>query len=103
MQPLRLTPEQLKEQTLQLLIRRVGDISLRNPVLCLIEDAHWIDPTSSELISRMILALKTSRVLLVVTSRTPHDNFELPHQMPLVHLPLVRLGPRQAEELLRIM
>ena len=54
-QPLRLTPEQLKEQTLQLLIRRVGDISLRDPVLCLIEDAHWIDPTSSELISRMIL------------------------------------------------
>ncbi len=92
-QPLRLTPEQLKEQTLQLLIRRVGDISLRNPVLCLIEDAHWIDPTSSELISRMILALKTSRVLLVVTSRTPHDNFELPHHMPLVHLPLVRTRP----------
>ena len=100
-QPLRLTPEQLKEQTLQLLIRLVGDISLRDPVLCLIEDAHWIDPTSSELISRMILALKTSRVLLVVTSRTPHDNFELPHHMPLVHLPLVRLGPRQAEELLQ--
>ena len=55
-QPLRLTPEQLKEQTLQLLIGRVGDISLGNPVLCLIEDAHWIDPTSSELISRMILS-----------------------------------------------
>jgi len=99
-QPLSLTPEQLKEQTLQLLIRRIGDISSQNPVLCLIEDAHWIDPTSSELISRMILALKASRVLLVVTSRTPHDNFELPRQMPLVHLPLVRLDPRQAEELL---
>ena len=99
-QPLRLTPEQLKEQTLQLLIRRVGDISLRDPVLCLIEDAHWIDPTSSELISRMILALKTSRVLLIVTSRRPHDNFELPHKMPLMHLPLDQLDPCQAGELL---
>ena len=49
----------------------------------------------------MILALKTSRVLLIVTSRTPHDNFELPHQMPLVHLPLARLDRAQAEELLR--
>ena len=50
--PLRLTPEELKEQTLQLLIRRVQDLSLRNPVLCLLEDAHWIDPTSSELLSK---------------------------------------------------
>ena len=48
----------------------------------------------------MILALKTSRVLLIVTSRRPHDNFELPHKTPLMHLPLDRLDPCQAGELL---
>ena len=99
--PLDLTPEQLKEQILHLLIRRVRDISLQRPVLCLVEDAHWIDPTTSELLSRMIPALKTSRMLLIVTSRKPTENFQLQHETPLVHLPLARLDRQQAEELLR--
>ena len=73
--PLELSPEQLKEQTLQLIIHRVRDISLQRPVLCLVEDAHWIDPTTSELLSRMIPALEISRVLLIVTSRKPTEKF----------------------------
>ena len=99
--PLELTPEQLKEQTLQLLIHRVRDISLQRPVLFLVEDAHWIDPTSSELLSRMIPALAVFRVFLIVTSRTPTENFRLQHETPLMHLPLARLDRQQAEELLR--
>ena len=69
--PLQLTPEQLKEQTLQLLIHRVRDMSLRKPLLCLVEDAHWIDPTSAELLSRMIPELKAYCIFVIVTSRTP--------------------------------
>ena len=99
--PLDLTPEQLKEQTLHLLINRVRDISLQTPVLCLVEDAHWIDPTTSELLSRMIPALKTARCVLIVTSRKPTEKFHLQHETPLVHLPLARLDLQQSEELLR--
>jgi class 3 adenylate cyclase/predicted ATPase len=99
--PLDLTPEQLKEQTLHLLMHRIRDISRQTPVLCLVEDAHWIDPTTSELLSRMIPALKTSRMLLIVTSRKATENFQLQHETPLVHLPLARLDRQQAEELLR--
>ena len=98
---LKLTPEQLKEQTLQLLIRRIGDMSLQKPVLFLVEDAHWIDPTTLELLSRMIPALKTSSVFLIVTFRTPTDNFKLQHETPSLHLPLARLDRQQAEQLLR--
>jgi predicted ATPase/class 3 adenylate cyclase len=99
--PLKLTPEQLKEQTLQLLIRRIREISSRMPVLCLVEDAHWIDPTSSELLSRMIPELKACRIFVVVTSRMPTENFRLQHETSLMHLPLARLDRQQAEELLR--
>jgi class 3 adenylate cyclase/predicted ATPase len=98
---LKLTPEQLKEQTLQLLIRRIGDISLQKPVLFLVEDAHWIDPTTLELVSRMIPALKTSRVFLIVTLRTPTDSFRLPQDTPTLHLPVARLDRQQAQQLLR--
>ena len=94
--------EQLKEQTLHLLMHRIRDISRQTPVLCLVEDAHWIDPTTSELLSRMIPALKTcSARLLIVTSRKATENFQLQHETPLVHLPLARLDRQQAEELLR--
>jgi predicted ATPase len=99
--PLDLAPEQLKEQTLHLLIRRVRDISLQTPVLCLVEDAHWIDPTTSELLSRIVPTLKTSRMLLIVTSRKATENFHLQHETLLVHLPLARLDRQQAEEVLR--
>ena len=98
---LKLTPEQLKEQTLQLLIRLIGDISLQKPVLFLVEDAHWIDPTTLELLSRMIPALKTFRVFLIVTVRTPMDNFKLHQETPSIHLSVARLDRQQAEELLR--
>ena len=99
--PLQLTPEQLKEQTLQLLIHRVRDMSLRKPLLCLVEDAHWIDPTSSELLSRMIPELKAYRIFVIVTSRTPTENFRLHHETPLMHLPLAQLDRQHAEEVLR--
>src|SRR5439155_22760186 len=39
------------------------------PLLALFEDAHWIDPTSLDLLSRTIERLQNLRVLLVVTSR----------------------------------
>ena len=33
------------------------------------EDAHWIDPTSFELFSRVVDRIQTLRVLLIVTFR----------------------------------
>lgn len=49
----------------------------------------------------MLPQLKTCRVFVVVTSRTPTENFRLQHETPLMHLPLDRLDRQQAEELLR--
>ena len=99
--PLGLTPEQLKERTLELLIQRIRDSALQQPVLCLIEDVHWIDPTLSQLISRMIAALKTFPVFLIVTSRTPAETLWLQDETALTHLSLARLDRVQAETLLR--
>jgi tetratricopeptide (TPR) repeat protein len=55
------------------------------------EDAHWIDPTSQELLDVMVQQLRTLRVLLVLTHRPeykPHGN-EYAHvaTMPLAGLP----------------
>ena len=41
----------------------------RRPVLILFEDVHWIDPTSLELLDRLVPDLWSLPVLLVVSSR----------------------------------
>ena len=46
-----LTPQQRKERTLAALLARIEDLAARQPMLVLVEDAHWLDPTSVEFLS----------------------------------------------------
>ena len=39
------------------------------PVLLLLEDAHWIDPTTRDLLTRLIDAVASAPVMIVVTAR----------------------------------
>src|SRR6266851_4227551 len=45
-----LSPQRKKEQTLEALIRQIEGLARRQPVVMVFEDAHWIDPTSRELL-----------------------------------------------------
>jgi len=64
-----LTPEQKKEWTLEALIRQLEGLARRQPVLALFEDAHWIDPTSRELLDLTVERVRGLPVLLIVTFR----------------------------------
>ena len=48
-------------------------LSRSTPVLMIFEDAHWADPTSLEVFSRIVDRLRTLRVLLIVTFRPEFD------------------------------
>jgi class 3 adenylate cyclase/tetratricopeptide (TPR) repeat protein/ABC-type lipoprotein export system ATPase subunit len=65
-----LSPLQTKTRTLEILVSQLIALAQRGPVLFLIEDAHWIDPASEELLELAISRIQQSRVLLVVTHRT---------------------------------
>ena len=43
--------------------------SLQRPTLCIFEDAHWLDPSTLELIELIISRIAHARVLLIVTCR----------------------------------
>jgi class 3 adenylate cyclase/predicted ATPase len=64
-----LSPLRKKERTLQALIRQLEGLSCRQPVVSIFEDAHWIDPTSQELLDRTVDSVRGLPVLLVVTCR----------------------------------
>jgi class 3 adenylate cyclase/predicted ATPase len=65
----KLTSQQRRERTLQALISQMEALARQNPVLMIFEDAHWTDPTSLEVFSRVVGRITTLRVLLIVTFR----------------------------------
>jgi class 3 adenylate cyclase/predicted ATPase len=64
-----LSPQRKKERTLEALIRQLEGLARRQPVIVVFEDAHWIDPTSRELLDLMIERVRSLPVLLIVTFR----------------------------------
>ena len=70
-----LSPQRKKERTLEALIRQLEGLARRQPVLMVFEDAHWIDPTSRELLDLIVERVRALPVLLIVTFR---PEFQMP-------------------------
>jgi class 3 adenylate cyclase/predicted ATPase len=64
-----LSPQRKKERTLEALIRQLEGLAHEQPVLMVFEDAHWVDPTSRELLDLTIERIRDLPVLLIVTFR----------------------------------
>jgi predicted ATPase len=64
-----LSPQRKKERTLEALIRQLEGLACRQPVVMVFEDAHWIDPTSRELLDLTVERIRSLPVLLIVTFR----------------------------------
>jgi predicted ATPase len=64
-----LSPQRKKESTLEALIRQLEGLARREPVVVLFEDAHWIDPTSRELLDITFERVRSLPVLLIMTFR----------------------------------
>ncbi len=64
-----MSPERQKERTLAALADQVAGLARSKPVLMIVEDAHWIDPTTLESVDLAIARAETQRLLVVVTFR----------------------------------
>ena len=64
-----LTPQQRKERTSAALVDELAALAATTPVLMVIEDAHWIDPTFRELLDPIVDCLPELPVLCLVTFR----------------------------------
>ena len=93
-----LTPQRRKEKTLEALLAQMARLAARQPVLMLFEDAHWIDPTSLELLTLTVARASTLPLLLLVTAR-PEFTPPWPAEAHVTTLPLARLGRREGATL----
>jgi DNA-binding winged helix-turn-helix (wHTH) protein/predicted ATPase len=64
-----LSPERKKERTLEALIGQLEGLAHEKPVVTVWEDAHWLDPTSRELLDLTVEHVRSLPVLLIVTFR----------------------------------
>ena len=67
--PLNLTPQKSKEKTLRALVAQVEGLAARQPMMIVVEDIHWIDPTTQEWLDLVIDRVRTLPVFLIVTFR----------------------------------
>ena len=55
------------------LVENLRQLAAGRTLLVLVEDAHWIDPTSRELVELLVSRMSQWPILLVVTSRPEFD------------------------------
>jgi predicted ATPase len=91
-----ITSEQRRQQTLEALVSQTEALSRSKPVLMILEDAHWVDPTSLEVFSRVVDRLRNLGVLLIVTFRPEFDSPWIGRSY-VTALTLNRLGQREIE------
>ena len=67
--PLNLTPQRQKQQTLEAIVALLLALAAEQPVLFIIEDVHWIDPSTLEFLTLLIDQVPTARLLTLLTCR----------------------------------
>ncbi len=67
--PPSLTPQQRKEKTFKALLVRIEALATSRPAIMAIEDLHWADPTTLELIDLIVERAPRQRLLVILTAR----------------------------------
>jgi tetratricopeptide (TPR) repeat protein len=95
-----LTAEQRQARVLTALVDQLLGLAVRNPVLFILEDAHWIDPATHEFITQTLPRVAEARVLMVITHR-PDWQTDWAHHPQVTVLTLNRLSRGQGAEIAR--
>jgi DNA-binding winged helix-turn-helix (wHTH) protein len=93
------THRERRSRIIQAVMRRLETQARRAPVVAVFEDVHWIDPTSLDVLNRMVEPIARLRVLLIISFRPDFAPpwAGAPH---VTLLTLNRLAPPECRELM---
>lgn len=94
--PLKLSPPQLRQRTFEALNNQSILLARSRPVLIVLEDAHWIDPSTLELVELAAERFVASPVLILITAR-PGFQHVFGERRDVNRITLNRLGRAQIE------
>jgi len=90
--PLRMSPLRQKQRLFDGLIHQLEVLASRRSVLIVVEDLHWVDPSTEELLGAVIDRLQDLPILAILTARpdfaSPWD--DRPHVLRMPLRPLER-------------
>jgi TOMM system kinase/cyclase fusion protein len=67
--PLTLTPQRQKQKTMEALSVLLLGLAVQQPVLLIVEDLHWVDPSTLDLLCLLVDQGATVRILMLFTYR----------------------------------
>src|SRR5262249_8097389 len=96
--PRPMTPQQWRHKTLQAILAVVLGLTAQHPVLFIVEDLHWVDPSTLEVLTILVEQTPTVPLCLVVTCR---PEFQVPWGVRsyLTQITLQRLPRAQVEQM----
>lgn len=98
--PLNVTPQKQKEMTIDLLITILLKRSERQPLLFVLEDLHWADPSTLEMLDRLLERIENRRILILLTYRPAFHPYWPPSDA-ILRVDLTGLPQREGEEIIR--
>jgi predicted ATPase len=96
--PAQVSPEQQRQQTLHALLGLLLRLAAAQPLLLIMEDLHWVDPSTLEWLSLLVDQGPTARILTLCTCR-PDFRPLWTGRSHLTQVTLARLPQLQATEL----
>ncbi|MFL6234935.1 MAG: AAA family ATPase [Thermoanaerobaculia bacterium] len=97
---LNLSPERQREKTLEALVALVLEIAERQPLVLMIEDLHWLDPTTLGWLDRLIDQVASAPLLLLLTLRLHTLEALWGPRAHLTQITLTPLNGTEAEQLI---
>jgi class 3 adenylate cyclase/predicted ATPase len=96
--PLDLSPQRQRQKTLETIVAILLELAERQPVLFILEDLHWTDPSTLELLNLLLDQTPTASMLTVLTCR-PTFQPSWSHRSYLSEITVNRLSHTQVEQI----
>ena len=89
-------PKVIRDKARRAVLPALTAMSAGGPLVLAVEDLHWIDPTSQDLLLEAARMLAQLPILLVVTTRPTETPIEWPQEARLIRLPLMPLNAQES-------
>src|SRR5262249_27856497 len=93
---LNVSPQRQRQKTLETIVAILLELAEHQPVLFILEDLHWTDPTTLEWLNLLIDQTPTASLLVLLTCR-PHFQPAWHHRSYLTEITVNRLSQPQIE------
>jgi class 3 adenylate cyclase/predicted ATPase len=97
--PLNLSPQRQRQKMLETIVAILLELAEHQPVLFIVEDLHWSDPSTLELLNLVLDQTPTASLLVLLTCR-PHFQPAWHHRSYLTEMTVNRLAQPQIERMI---